>query len=132
MVLDVDPEWMIKHLGHDGEEVWWPEKIGAKKIKSFHIQEIIDIAHLVGWGLMPIQLYPCSAPDVGTSPRKIYADREAEIRFMSWLDNKKAILIVDNSHAVAWDGEKVYDPKGFIKSLEDYSVQEAWVLFWMI
>ena len=42
MVLDEPPEILIREIGHDGQQVWWPELSKSFQKRSFNIQEIID------------------------------------------------------------------------------------------
>jgi len=129
MVLNIKPQSLITLIGHNGEEVWWPKQTGSKKKRSFHPQEILDAAATYGKTFICIEFMPSSG--WGGNGRLIFNEEMMEKRFLGWLTNRAAILIVQGprlGHAVAWDGKKIYDPKGMIKDLYDYTIQEAWIL----
>ena len=132
MVLEVTPEQLIQSIGHDGEEVWWPEQIGSQKKRSFHIQEILDAARSLNYSFICIDAIPLIGID-DFNIKEIYP--EPMLRLASWIKDHPGILIVDSGgigHAVAWDGEQVFDPKGFIKSVEDYIIESAYLLIKLI
>jgi len=132
MILDIEPQHLIRCIGHDGQQVWWPEnKHTSYKKRSFHIQEIIEVCLSFGHGLCPIEIDPCSAP--GNDPgnyKRICEDGEE--RFKRLINGKRGILIGKTKsgmgHACAWDGEKVYDPNGYIYPLDDFESHECWIL----
>lgn len=127
MCLDIEPENIHKEIGHDGTEIWWE----PNKMRGIHIQEIQDVANNKGMCFFPIEMYPAVAPDMNTEPREIYQHDLAHARFLKSLYGKTGILIMD-THACAWDGDMVYDPKGFTATLGDYDIREVWLLGKMI
>lgn len=50
---------------------------------------------------------------------------------MCYLTDRPALLFT-SSHAVAWDGKKVYDPKGFISDLNRYKILDVLLVFDLI
>ena len=132
MVLDVDPNTLIAEIGHDGQDIWWPACTGASRKRGIHIQEIIDCAHARGHGLMPIEVFPCSSPGPGIEPIEIWKDGHCHARFENMIAFHPGILIGESEngigHAWAWDGEKVYDPRGYICKLDDCAIRECWLL----
>ena len=133
MVLDEPPEKLIREIGHDGQSVWWAELSKSFQIRSFNIQEIIDCFIHRGLGLMPIHLYPCNVPPVGmVKPRMVWDAKKCDARFINLIENVEAIITGQRkdslvSHAVAWDGKKVYDPMGMIYEIDKFMVKEAWL-----
>jgi hypothetical protein len=130
MLLDASAENILKHIGHDGQEEWWPEAEGNAKKRGVHIQEIIDYALEMGICICPIELYPRSAPfGFEKSAKMIWSENKCLTRFNTWLQFHSAILIL-STHAVTWDAEthKVFDPNGLIREIDDLQVIEAWVL----
>lgn len=125
MVLDESPAILEKEIGHDGSEVWWPEKPQPFCRRGIHIQEILDCFIRRGKGLIPVDLMPASAP-VGGKPKAIWDVEKAIIRFKTYISGREAILITA-SHAIAWDGSKVFDPNGRVTVIEDYSIKQAWL-----
>lgn len=124
MVLDESPDILEREIGHDGSEVWWPDKPQPFCRRGLHIQEIQDCFFRRGKVLYPIDLMPASAPR-GGEPRAIWNLQTCVTRFNAYLDGRLAILITA-THAVAWNGKKVYDPNGRISSIDDYGIKQAW------
>lgn len=132
MLLETDPVNLVKEIGHDGTEVWWPERAGASRMRSIHIREIIECVRTRRRGLMPIELYPVMAPDEDTEPKLLWSMEEAVIRFEKSIRLTSGLLIGQTSyglgHACAWDGDKVFDPRGYILDLKDFIIRECWLL----
>lgn len=121
MCLGVETDAIHEFLGHDGTDVWFP----PHNMRGVHIQEIIDYAIIKGKTFFPIEREPCIAPDEETEPREIYTMPNA--RFSYYIGGRVCILIMEG-HACAYDGENVFDPKGYIKPLDLYNPYEAWVM----
>jgi hypothetical protein len=125
MILDLTTEKVHDYIGHDGTEIWWP----PTGMRGVHIQEIKEICYFYNTLLYQVDRRPMSAPDEHTVPKPVYTEEFAEAIFKDSISARRAILITPG-HAVAWDGGQVYDPKGFIKSYEDYpSITEAYIAF---
>ncbi len=133
MVLDEPPEKLIREIGHDGQDIWWPELTKSFQKRSFNIQEIIDCFIRRGYGLMPIHLYPCNVPPVGmVQPKIIWDAKKCDARFLNQIDEMLAIITGQREtssipHAVAWDGYRIYDPMGEIYTINNFMVKEAWI-----
>ena len=134
MVLEENPITLQNEIGHDGQEVIYPDLSEPACLKGFHIQEILHCFLNRGKGLMLVELMPRSGPQ-GRSDlwHTIFDEDKAIDRFYKLIDGKKAILIGKNpetggNHAYAWDGEKVFDPLGRMLNLEQTPVREAWVV----
>lgn len=122
MVLDTSPERLIELIGHDGlDQPWLPED--SRQV-AHTPDEIQDCCLALGKCLYPISAYPFSTPEKGRiSPRPIWSQEMAIQRFESHIHGQRGILIgttMNNvGHAVAWDGESIYDPRGQCYSLKD-------------
>ena len=133
MVLDEPPEILIREIGHDGQEIWWPELSKSFQKRSFNIQEIIDCFIHRGFGLMPIHIYPCNVPPVGmVQPKMVWDQSKCEKRFLNLIDGQEGIITGQREgslvpHAVAWDGHKIYDPMGMIYEIDKFTIKEAWI-----
>jgi hypothetical protein len=129
MVFDTSPEQLIKEIGHDGLEVWWPEFTDDRRYRSHNMEEIIDCAFLRKKSLTPISAMPMQAPRDGM-PRPTYAFPLR--RYERYIHMRLAILIGEtrngNGHAWAWNGFNVFDPRGFKGSDASGSIQTAWIL----
>ena len=138
MVLDEPPEKLIREIGHDGQEVWWPELSPSFQKRSFNIQEIIDCFIRRGYGLMPIHLYPCNVPPVGmVQPKLIWDAHKCDARFMNRIEGIEGIITGQREgslvpHAVAWNGFVIYDPMGEIYAIDKFTIKEAWIRVKMI
>ena len=134
MVLDADPQELIDEIGHDGRDIMFPEVIGTIRQRSFHIQEIIDCCWKRGRAVTPIDIAPCTAPDGHPELAREIWDREvARERIKKYLTGNVALLIGRTSHkglghACAWDGEKVYDPRGMICEIGETFINQAWIV----
>jgi len=132
MILDENPDTLIEEIGHDGQEIWWPERTGVTRKRGIHIQEIIDCVHARGKALMPIDLFPCCAPDIDAEPKEIWDRGHCMSRFKNMIAFRRGILIglseSGAGHACAWDGQTVFDPRGFTCKLEDFTIRECWIL----
>jgi len=130
MVLGVTPEDLVVLIGHDGQEVVFPDQHGYKARKGYHIQEIINCVISMGHGLMPIEKYPCSIPVTDCKHiHDVFDNIIARHRFKSLIKDKIAIL-EGQGHACAWDGEKIYDPMDTIYDLDNpkFRPMTAWIL----
>ncbi len=126
MVLDVEPDTLINEIGHDGLEVWWPQFDDYRQYRSHNMQEIIDCFLRRGKGLAPIDACPMQSPDGSALlARETYVDGPA--RFMATIKGQRAILI-GWTHAWAWDGEDVYDPRGYFDVIDNLQLKSAWMM----
>jgi len=126
MILDESPDTLEKEIGHDGKEVWWPEVADPFCRRGIHIQEILDLCIKRGYVLYPVELMPASAAR-GCSPKAILQETAAILRFKRIINGQKGILITA-THAVAWDGQIIFDPNGRLAVLGDYTIREAWLI----
>ena len=122
MILDTSPEILHEEIGMHGIEIWWM----PDHLRGIHIQEIQDCCMRRRHCIYPIEKNPHLCPEGDFEPKSIWTGN-LKGKLLNAIACKRAILITPN-HAVAWDGSDVYDPKGFIKSFDDYEIQEAWVL----
>jgi len=133
MVLDESVAALMVEIGHDGMKKWWPELPVPYCYRGYHIQEIVDLFLARGYGLTPIELYPMSASQRAKDDVHVLWDAAyAQERFERLLAGRKGILIGQTAngggHACAWDGSSVYDPNGRIYGLEQFHVQECWLM----
>lgn len=93
MLFDVEPEEIIEFLGHDC-------------IAGVHIQEIQSFAMSKGFLLAPFEGVP------------VLVGLDKPINIPNWSDQPwlefEGIMLGEtnkgNLHAVAWDGEQIFDP----------------------
>jgi hypothetical protein len=125
MLFDTTSEEVIQYIGHDGENRF----LNGRKI-GVHIQEIQDFAFAHGCILAGIESQPYIGYDPGICKR-VYEDvphsyRQAVLQIRA--SGREGLLITE-SHAVAWDGHKAYDPKGFTNQISAYVLREIWLKF---
>lgn len=123
MCLGVTIDEIHTAIETDGTEIWFP----PTGMRGIHIQEIQDFAMDKDKCFFPVELYPMIAPNEDTEPKTIYNTNVAKVRFLDSIRARVGVLIM-SGHACAWDGETVYDPKGFMSSIVNYDVREAWLL----
>ncbi len=120
MVLDIDRSELIKLIGHNGGKIVFAEMPEPANRQGFHIQEIVDIAVVHGYSVMAIEVLPCSTTD-GKNNFDINIINP-EKRLLEHMKGNPGIITGRGrrwQHAVAWDGEKVFDPIGHIYNFDD-------------
>ena len=134
MVLDIPASALVKEIGHDGSEVWFPEY--DKPERGINIQEIVDACFAHGKSLTPVHRYPANSPD-GDAHRPLWPETVADNRFFGIISGFSGILIGLTAngvrHSCAWDSSIIYDPRGYQHGLSDYSkrmfeITECWVI----
>ena len=86
--------------------------------RSHHIQEIIDYLW-PHYRLMCIEAFPA----VNSADNLVYTPEQAQQRWADYLWCRKGLIICEyvdspGRHCVAWDGSQIYDPNGYIRSLD--------------
>lgn len=143
MLLETEPDDLIKEIGHDGMEKIWPELKEPYCFKGFHIQELLDCCYSRGKYLFPIDGMPTSLPPPLTyihmpvhnvGPHILWDRNKCTDRFKEYLTNHQGVLIGETkkqaAHAWAWDSERAHDPRegmGTAK-LDDLKIREAWLI----
>ena len=126
MVMDVDLQDLIHHIGHDGSHIEWPE-IGDDpwQRRSFHIQEILYVAHTVyNQHFTVLQPFPVAQCLKHGGNHTYHIDKQE--RFKQILHSFMGVLIGE-AHAVAWDGYQILDPGGRIRKEDDFGIKEFWM-----
>ena len=126
MVMDVDVQDLIHHIGHDGSEIEWPE-IGDDpwQRRAFHIQEILYVAHTVYNEHFTV-LQPCPVAQCLSHGGNHTYTIDKQERFEQILHSYMGVLI-GRVHAVAWNGHQILDPGGRITREEDFPIKEFWM-----
>jgi hypothetical protein len=119
MVLDMPVLSLLEKLGHDGSEIIWPMLSNPHNRRSFHIQEMIDLCWDLGKLVVMFQTKPCNSPYPHIEPVDVPMRSNTQERFKNLIQHPGVFTgstIGGTGHAVAWDGDKIYDPKGKIYS----------------
>lgn len=126
--LGCELEFLLDKVGHDGSRIVWPALGEPLRRRSFHIQEMVWVAHGMGVSVTPFEIAPAIAPP-GARPLEVEP-----------LGNFEALLLVPQRavitgvapsggrHAVAWDGREVYCPSGRRYAIEDFGIEVLWSL----
>jgi hypothetical protein len=127
MALDDDVDTLERIIGHDGSEIIHPELKSPGNRKGFHWQEIIDAALVLNHAVVPIEARPIqTATGTDSYEIKFNGFETTEERLLTYLEHTKGVLagVAPSGywHAVAWDGEQVYDPQGRVYPLEDIKI----------
>jgi hypothetical protein len=134
MVFDVDVQEIFQFIGHDGQEVWWPENEGAGRLRGVHIQEIMSYALIKNRATMVIQKSPMSAPDYQSEPKRVRG-KASDALIHDAVSQLDGVLIgrLDTgiTHAVAWCSAEsmIYDPRGFTRRLGSMRDYHTFIIF---
>lgn len=118
-VAQISPEAIVKHIGHDGLEVLWPELPEPFCFRGFHIQEVLKA--LLHWGVTAshFEREMLSAPNDNQIPfsqhfdlTKLMATHDCVIRLGSHF-----AAIVDNMFVDSAKPPRVNFNPGFVTDL---------------
>ena len=114
MAIDESYQDLINEIGHDGSEKIWPEVNEPYCRRAFHPQELIDCCFSRGFTVIEIEKYPKLRPMYFDFLKihTVFNNDKATSRYHKYIQTFPGVLI-GPSHAVAWDGLQLYDPKGY-------------------
>jgi hypothetical protein len=118
MAIDEDAQEIIaclKQAGYVINHAWSP-----------HIQDLINIAFAADYAITEIEPNPVIGNPVTGEMRNIYTEEQAQHRLDQFMRTTSGMLHVQlkdgQYHMVAWDGHKVYDPRGYCTSPSQYNI----------
>jgi len=132
MALGIAKHKILKQLP-DPSEIIWP--IAQHGYRGHHTQELIDLCYSYGQSVMQIDVMPVFSHFSGELQGQTRAygleDHFVE-RLKNYLEYNYGVLTgtigFNAGHAVAWDGEKVYDPMGLVRfDLEFMNIQHFFI-----
>ena len=131
-VLDIDISTLVEAIGHDGSEIMFPDLPEPLNRRAFNLQEIGFALWRLGFYFGHFDFIPLSILDTDHIYEVHYDD--VEKRFQDLMSRTVGvgcgrILNLDKTHAFAWNGQKCYDPTGFVYPLsrfELYSFHPVW------
>lgn len=128
MALEIEYIDVVKMLGHDGT------KIQDGGMTGIHPQEVIDVLIKQGVIMVIIEQHPSFVPHNTLNTVSLWDELHREARFRNYIKGRNSVLIGENNqggpHAVAYDGDKIFDPASSIQyPLEDFTIKEAWLFF---
>ena len=130
-VLGVDRDTLAKSMGTDGSEIILPDAEGKDKYKGVLLDEVIRYCMELNITCTPV------SPEIYIEGIDVVLGKielpEFETRFMR---GRRGILLGRGKwhgyHAVAWDGENIHDPNGYIYQLVDNGLFEMECFVWII
>lgn len=131
MALEIDQFILRDMIGHDGSKILWPALPEPQRRRAFHVQEMTEPAFSVGKLICEIEEQPVFAPYYGEAVSEV---KMPESRFSDWLARSIGVIGCatkqNQRHAVAWDGNLIFDPAGTVLTLESmpYKPFILWVL----
>lgn len=131
MVLDKSYDEVVKLIGHDGTEVAYQGAVYP--LRGIHTQEAMNLAWGLGLAMVVVETFPQLGAMVGgqVESQLIDGSTRLQARMYTYLDRRRAVLLGLNAtggpHAVAYDGEIVFDPNGTQYPLADFGIREAWL-----
>lgn len=113
MVLEVPVAHVFDYVGHDGGDVVWPDLPEPYKRRSFHIQELVRVAHLLGYSCTPFEPSPMLASGLALD-REPFPVPGHEAVMREAMDGAAGVLVGQMEsgigHAMAWDGQAAINP----------------------
>jgi len=130
MALDVQAGFLIRKLGHDGSRVVRPGLPEPHCYLGFHVQELISYAWWLGYAVTPFEANPRSSVGDGAVANIHFPEGNVG-RMLAALRQSTGVLTGQSAatgshHAVAWDGEKIYNPTGKIETLDQFAINTFW------
>lgn len=124
MVLDKTTDELVKEIGHDGSQIVFPHLPEPGRREGFHIQEFIPIILKSGFSMMAIEALPYSTPDGKHEWPVMFKNNEERFWDLSnWVPGIFTGLATKWRHAIAWDGNQFYDPRGQIYDYDECPIQ---------
>lgn len=117
MALDVPYKDILAFCGHDGSEIVFPDDVELGR-RAFHAQEMMMFAMYRGVFVTPIEMRPRSVNKYGV----LYSLPPQGLYVRDFLGSHSGVIagrMQGNSHAVAWDGNLIYDPNGTTYEMND-------------
>lgn len=123
MVLDMPVEDLIKETGHDGSEILYEDLPEPFRRRSFHLQEIVYILVKQKFATFPWHPYRCSSVE-----GEYMIEDEPHYEELLHLQGVFFGYRLGSSlpHAVAWNGQIIFDPIGARYPYDQFKVEEFW------
>jgi len=125
IALDIDVKKITDYLMHDGSEIWFPDLHEPMNRRGFHTSEMFDFCWF-SFGIKAMMV-PAKVrlwtPDKSTH-HDVYNNDDRVKKYMS----HGKCVIIEPTHAVAWDGQKVYDPSRRERTPNDLKVVQVVLL----
>lgn len=129
MVLNQPVEQLIEQLGHDGSSICWPNQPEPLCRRGFHIQELTDYMFKQGMYVIPFQACPTYRPVDSESIVEAQTKLTPTQRMAMAMAYEAVIIGQTNtgaSHAIAWNGKKVFDPGEMVIDIKEFYIDTVY------
>jgi hypothetical protein len=119
MLLNRPLKDILRDIGHDGSEIWFPDEPDPKNRRGFTTQEFIDVAYYHGIAMIEI-LQPEYWDGTNLDSRKLVEEfpfhGNFEQRILYYMQQADGLITgrynMESVHMVAWDHvlRRVHDP----------------------
>jgi hypothetical protein len=119
MLLNLSVDEVIRLIGHDGSEIWYPKERDPHRRRGFTTQEFIDVAFQQGYAMMEI-LQPEAWDGQNLDTRRLIDQfpfsRTFEDRILFYMNFAPGLVTghysADSYHMAAWDNttRQIFDP----------------------
>lgn len=128
MVLELPVEDIIKEIGHDGSEIYWPKLMPPYNRRGFHIQELLYLCYKLDYTVTPFAARPQLVSADRSDPKPILGHEKIIEEVMT--DNVGVLTGILESgvgHALAWDGYAAINPSDKKRGpLQNFQIQTFW------
>jgi hypothetical protein len=131
MACRVPVESFLKLIGNDGSEIIRLEEPEPLKRRGFHVQECIYVAYTFGYMTTPFEAEPILTIGRGVDCAITFPNGNRQ-RMIDLVAGSIGVLtgttMSGQPHAVAWNGNRVYNPKGEITTIDEFNIQTFWLV----
>ena len=127
----MDVSTLIEVIAHDGSEIMFEDLPEPLCRRAFNLQEIGFALWKLGYNFIGFDVEPLAIIDEEHIYTLTYPD--VEERFKNLMAETIGIgcgriINTQKTHAFAWNGEKAYDPTGFVYPLSRYELYSYHVI----
>lgn len=123
IVIDRNVNELITLIGHDGGEIISPHVSAPFQVRGFHPQEMYRILWDLGFCVTEFISSMSYVIDEWANPLEL----DNNLEMLKYITSNPGVICTHN-HALAWDGEKIYDPRdGCSKDLDNLEKIEVFL-----
>lgn len=113
MAYGISQKNLIRQVGHEGAEIWWPKLAEPMCRRGFHIQELIQVGILMGFSITPFELFPVIQS--GDGEQRAVDDSRRDYIFEGLILQNSGVITGAGfkcQHSVAFERGVIFDPDG--------------------
>lgn len=118
IVLDRKVQDVVEAVGHDGSNIVFQDLPDPQRRRSFHIQEVLIACLKLGHVFLPIYQQLTITPN--GLQKFSWICQEYDEFVSTHIGVFTGLTSGGRRHAVAWDGQEVYDPVGVRYNLSGF------------